>query len=185
MDREFCFDAKTRELMGIHAHPKPHSSAVNAALALDLTDYANLGKMRYPRRLVRRWGPESIDATIEKWESVQDFDETVFAPLPNSTVWDWCSTPKIEMPKSDGPYAPPINVDSMSGSLSFPYIALYKVVRADGTVKEATLLFGSPNGPAKELLERQRHDRSAVFVCDGKPVEYEAMFVIGPLSPVH
>jgi len=185
MDREFCFDAKTRELMGIHTHPKPHSSAVNAALALDLTDYANLGKMRYPRRLVRRWGPESIDATIEKWESVQDFDETVFAPLPNSTVWDWCSTPKIEMPKSDGPYAPPINVDSMSGSLSFPYIALYKVVRADGTVKEATLLFGSPNGPAKELLERQRHDRSAVFVCDGKPVEYEAMFVIGPLSPVH
>ena len=134
---------------------------------------------------MRRWGPESIDATIEKWESVQDFDETVFAPLPNSTVWDWCSTPKIEMPKSDGPYAPPINVDSMSGSLSFPYIALYKVVRADGTVKEATLLFGSPNGPAKELLERQRHDRSAVLVCDGKPVEYETMFVIWPTSPAH
>lgn len=185
VDHEFCFDAKTRELMGIHTHPKAHSSAVNAALAMDLTDYANLGKMRHPQRLVRRTGPESIDATIEKWESVQNFDENVFAPLPNGTVWDWCSTPKIVMPTSNRPYVPLINVDPMSGSLSFTYFGLYKVVRADGTVKEATLLFGSPNGPAKELLDRQRHDRSAVFVCDGKPVEYEAMFVIWQTSPAH
>jgi hypothetical protein len=175
IDHELCFDAKTTELTSTHNHPKPHRAVINATIAMDSTDYASLGKMRYPQRVVRRWGPETIEATVEKWEAVEKFDERVFEPLSNSIVWDWCSSPKIEVPKSNRPYVPPINVDPISGLLSFPYFGLYKVVRADGTVKEATLLFGSPKGPAKELLDIQRHDRSAILICGVKPVEYETI----------
>jgi hypothetical protein len=175
IDHELCFDAKTTELTATGAHAKPHSSVINATIAMDLTDYASLGKMRYPQHVVRRLGPEAIEASIEKWEAVEKFDEKMFEPLPNGIVWDWCSTPKIEMPKSNRPYVPPINVDPISGTLSFPYFGLYKVVRADGTLKQATLLFGSPKGPAKELLDIQRRDRSAKVVCGAKPVEYETI----------
>jgi hypothetical protein len=184
-DHELCFDAKTAELTATHTHPKPHSPVVGAKLAMDLTDYENLGKMRYPQRIFRLSGPEAIDATVEKWETVEKFDENVFVPLSNSIVWDWCPAPKIEMPKSNRAYVPPINVDPISGNLSFPYFGVYKVVRADGTVKEATLLFGDPKGPAKELLDMQRRERSAVHACDGKPVEYETIFVMWPTSPAH
>ena len=184
-DHELCFDANTTELTATHTHPKPHSSMVGAKLAMDLTDYVRLGKMRYPQRITTLSGPEAIDATVKKWEAVEKFDENVFVPLSNSAVWDWCSTPEIKMPKSNGPYVPPLNVDPISRTLSAPYFGLYKVVRADGTVKEATLLFGDPKGPAKELLDRQRHDRSAVHICGGKPVEYESMFVIWPTFPAH
>jgi hypothetical protein len=182
-DHELCFDGKTTQVTAAHTHPKPHSSVVNGAIGMDFTDYVSLGKMRYPQHLARRSGPESVDATVEKWEALQKFSDDVFLPLPNSTVWDWCSTPKIEIPKSSRPYVPPINVDPISGTISRPYFGVYKIVRADGTVKEATLLFGSPKGPAKELLNIQRHDRSAVHVCGTKPVEYETVFVTWPTNP--
>ena len=185
LDHEFCFDAETTEVTAIDTHPKSHSPVVNAATTMDLTEYANLGKMRYPQRLLRRSGPEAIDVTVEKWEAVEKVDENVFAPLSNSVVWGWCSAPEIKMPNSNSPHVLPLNVDPISGTLSFPYFGLYKVVRADGTVKEATLMFGDPKGPAKELLDRQRHDRSAVHICGGKPVEYETVFAIWSTSPAH
>ena len=185
LDHELCFDATTKQVVAAHTHPKARTSRVSvadAAIGMDFTDYVSLGKMRYPQRLVRRWGPESVDATVEKWEAVQKFSDDAFVPLPNSTVWDWCSTPKIEIPKSNRSNFPPMSVNPISGTLSFPYVGLYKVVRADGTVKEATLLFGSPQGPAKELLDMQRHGRSAIHVCGSKRVEYETVFVMGPTS---
>jgi len=175
LDNKLCFDAKTTEVTATHTQPITNGSyrTVIDAFTLDLTDYASLGKMRYPQHLERRSGPESIVATVEKWEAVQKFDESVFVPLPNSTAWDWCSTPKIEMPPSNRPYV----------LIPFiPYFGLYKVVRPDGTVKEATLLFGSAKGPAKEMLDMERHNRSAVHICGGKPVEYETMVVIWPTS---
>ncbi len=168
-DHELCFDAKTKQVTATHTRAKPRSSSVwvaDGAISMDLTDYVSLGNMRYPQRLVRRAGFESVDATVEKWEAVQKISDDVFVPLPNSAVWDWCSTPKIEISKSDRPNFP---LHSMN-------VGVYKVVRADGTVKEAALLFGSPTGPAKELLDMQRHGRSAIHVCGTKPVEYEAVF---------
>jgi hypothetical protein len=174
-DHELCFDAKTKQVTAAHTHPKPRSSSVwvaDGAISMDFTDYVSLGNMRYPQRLVRRSGPESVDATVEKWEAVQKLSDDVFVPLPNSTVWDWCSTPKIEISKSDRPNVP---LHSMN-------VGVYKVVRADGSVKEATLLFGSPTGPAKELLDMERRGRSAIHVCGTKPVEYEAVFVMWPTS---
>jgi hypothetical protein len=175
INHELCFDAKTTELTATRTHTKAHSSVINATIAIDLTDYASLGKMRYPQHIARRIGPEAIEASIEKWETVEKFDEKVFEPLPNGIVWDWCSTPKIEMPKSNLPPVPLINVDPVSGTLSFPYFGLYKVVRADGTLKQATLLFGSAKGPAKELLDVQGHYQSPIVVCGVKPVEYETV----------
>jgi hypothetical protein len=182
IDHELCFDAKTMELTATHTHTKAYRSVINETIAIDLTDYASLGKMRYPQHIVRQLGSEVIDAIVEKWEAVEKFDEKVFQPLSNSIVWDWCSAPKIEAPKSNRAYGPPIGVDPISGKLFFSYFGVYKVVRADGTVKDATLLFGSPNGPAKEVLDRQRRDRSAVRVCDGRPVDYETMFVVWPIT---
>lgn len=178
LDNRLCFDPKTTEVTARHTQPttKGFYRTIDIAMTLDLTDYASLGKMRYPQHLERRSGPESIVATVEKWEAVQKFDESVFVPLPNSIAWDWCSTPKIEMPTSNRPYVP-------SGTLSIPYFGLYKVVRADGTLKEATLLFGAPKGPVKEMLDMERHTRSAVHICGGKPVEYETMVVMWLISP--
>jgi hypothetical protein len=181
LDHELCFDAKTTQVTAAHTHskrPTSVASVANWAISMDVTDYVSLGKLRYPQRLERRSGPESVDATVEYWEAVQKFSDDAFVPLPNSTVWDWCSSPKIEIPKSFRPIAPPVSVDPIDGTPSFPYVGLYKVVRADGTVKEATLLVGSPQGSVKEFLDKQLHGRSAIHVCGTKPVEYETVSVM-------
>ena len=91
LDNKLCFDAKTTEVTATHTQPNGQNfyrSVIDLAFTADLTDYASLGKMRYPQHLERRSCPESIVATVEKWEAVQKFDESVFVPLPNSTAWD-------------------------------------------------------------------------------------------------
>jgi len=177
-ENEICFDATTRDPTSHRIHTL--RSAVNGATSIDLTDYISFGKLRYPQHLFKRFGTEMIYATVEKWEAVEKFDSELFAPLPNATVWDWCSTPEVHLPKATQSSSFISAIMSSTGQGRFPYIGVYKIVGQDGTPKQVTQLFGSPESAAKEFVNEQRRERSAVHICNGKPVEYETVVAFFP-----
>jgi hypothetical protein len=186
LDEVLCFDATTHELVSTRIHPPGDDAASKGSEFLDLTDYMSLGKMRYPQHLSRRSGPETVDLVVETWQTTAKFDANVFTPFADGAAWNWCSKPEIQWPKSwDHSFVPPVSVNPVNGTLSFQSFGLYKVVGADGTPREVTLLFGSPEGATKQLLEMQRRGRSALHICDGKPVEYETIVAMWPMFTAH
>jgi hypothetical protein len=181
--REFCFDANVPELVSRHTHPNPHGAMPGSTFSVDLTDYITLGKLRYPRHLTRQSGPERIEATVQRLEAVQNFSDDLFAPLPNATVWDWCFAPEIRTPKSNStPLYGPFVSDSPIGTFAIPYVAFYKIVGVDGTPRRVTQLFGPPEKSARTFFDRERHEKSSAHLCDGKPIEYETVFLYWPLG---
>jgi len=183
LEHEFCFDANS-ELVSRHDRPRPHSSVSKEAYSLDMTDYVSLESMRYPRRLSKRFGPESIDVNVEKWETVKQFDAKVFVPPPNSTVWNWCSTPEVKTPKNaQQQVLSAILSQSFTANGRLPYLAVYQIIGTDGMAKQTTDLFSSPESAMKEFTSEQRRGPWPVHVCNGKPVEYESIFTFWPLLP--
>jgi len=181
LEHEFCFGANS-ELVARHDRPKPWGSVPKESCSLDMTDYVSPGNIRYSQRLSRRSGPESIDVRVEKWEAVKQFDANVFVAPPNSTVWDWCSTPDIKMPKNAQPQSvADVLTQSFKGTGHLPYLAVYEVVGTDGVAKQITELFSLPQSAMKEFMPQQRHSYWPVHVCNGKPIPYENIFYIWPL----
>jgi hypothetical protein len=178
LENEMCFSATTRDLTSHRIHPL--RSMVNGAISIDLTDYISFGKLRYPQHLFKQFGTEMIYATVERWEAVEKFDSKLFAPLPNSIAWDWCSTPEVHRPKTTQNSSFISAIMSSTGQGQFPYVGVYKIVGQDGTPKQVTQLFRSPESAAKEFVNEQRRERSAVHICNGKPVEYETIVAFFP-----
>lgn len=177
---EMCFDAATSEITSRQVHPNPHGALPKEPLSLDLTEYVSLGKMRFPKHLVRRVGPELICVDLEKWEAVPTFGADAFVQPANATEWDWCSKPEIRL---EAATQSSLLVPSLTatGALEGPYLLAYKMVGQDGTTKQVVELFGPQNDAAKDFLSRQRRQRSALHVCGGKTVAYETIVPFGML----
>jgi hypothetical protein len=183
LENEFCFNTNS-ELVSRHERPEPYGPVLRGTYSLDMVDYVRLGNIRYPQHLSRRVGPESIDATVQKWETVKQFDANVFSPPPNSTVWDWCSTPEIQMPQNTRQQSLSAALDqSVAGTGHPPYLAVYQIVGTDGIAKQNTELFSSPESLMKEFMSQQSHERWPIPVCNGKPVQYEHIFMYWALLP--
>jgi hypothetical protein len=147
-----------------------------------MTDYVSLGNLRYPQHLSRCSGPESIEVKVEKWETVKQFDAKVFAPPSNSTAWDWCAAPEIKTPKNAQPQVlSAILSQSLTANGRLPYLAVYQIIGTDGIAKQTTELFSSPESAMKEFASEQHRGPWLVHVCNGKPVEYENVFIFWPL----
>jgi hypothetical protein len=177
-----CF-AATKELLSLRIQPVPENRVSNTGKSIYLSDYATLGNMRYPQHLTRQVGPESVEVTVKEWNVAEKFDSNVFSPLTDATVWDWCSKPEVRLPKSLGTSSSALFVANgrIQNVLVHP-LAFYEVVGADGAQKKIELVFGSPDGPAKEMLDGLRRTHSWVRVCGGKPVEYERIIPMWPTS---
>jgi len=187
VEHRLCFDANTTELISEHHFPNPHGFMAKFPLAADLTDYTNLGKTRYPQHLMTEYGPQKIEAVVEKWEAVAGFAEDLFTPPPKATVWDWCADPKLKAPayRTTVPALPVLSGvrDPKTGEPSMAYVAVYKVVGTNGFPKQVTELFAPPGKLAEKFVDDQHHVRSDVRICDGKPIEYETVDVYWPLGP--
>jgi hypothetical protein len=183
MEHHMCFDANTTELISQHSFRNPHGVMAKFPSSIDLTDYTMLGKMRFPRKLVKEYGPQKIEAALEKWETVASFGEDLFTPLPKATVWDSCVSPKIQPPARPNyrPTAPTFR-DPKTGDPQLVYLAVYEVIGTDGLPKEVIELFGPPGKPAEKFVGDLHHVRSPVLLCDGKPVEYETVVLYWPLG---
>jgi hypothetical protein len=177
-----CF-AATKELLSLRIQPLRENGISNAGKSIYLSDYATLGNMRYPQHLIRQVGPESVEATIKEWNVAEKFDSNVFSPLTDATVWDWCSRPDLRLPKFVGiPSSALFVANGRIQNVRVHPLAFYEVVGSDGVRKRSELVFGSPDGPAKEELNDLRRAHSSVRVCGGKPVEYERIIPMWPTS---
>ncbi len=176
VEHRMCFDANTQELISQHSFRNPHGVMAKFPSSIDLTDYITLGKMRFPRKLVKEYGPLKIEAAVEKWEIVASFDADVFTPLPKATVWGWCVSAKIQASSGPShlPTAPTFR-DSKTSDRQLVYLAVYEVIGTDGLPKEVTELFGPSGKPTEKFVADLHHARSPVLLCDGKPIEYETV----------
>jgi hypothetical protein len=124
-DEVLCFDATTHELVSTRIHPSGGDAARKQSEFLDLTKYVSLGNMRYPQRISRRSGPETIDLIVETWQTADKFDANVFTPVADGAAWNWCPKPVIQGPKpSDHSFVPPVSVNPVNGAASFPSFGL-------------------------------------------------------------
>ena len=183
--RQYCFDAATAELLSQRTLPNNQVAIPQSLYSVELKDYKSLGERRFPQNILIHNGPEQINATVEKWELVQTFGDSVFSPPPAAAVWDWCAAPELREPKSTPPQSPLIAPEGLSfinGTVKLRYLVLYKVVGADGHAKQVTRIFGASDGPAQTFIDEQLRAPSAVRLCDGKPIEYETVYEFWPLN---
>jgi hypothetical protein len=175
---QLCFGATTSDLVEEHLHPSGNARVVGGFMEIDATDFMQLDGRRYPSHLVRKWGPETIDATVEKWETVEKFGEDTFTPPAKSVVWDRCAAPTIETKKLDAQTSGLIFVPDRGGNgMRIDFFAFYRVIGADGRVEQSVPLFGSPKkGAPGEAVG----DRAAIQLCNGKPIRYETVTTFWP-----
>jgi hypothetical protein len=58
-----------------------------------LEDFAALGQGRYPRRIIRRWSPGTLEIKIDSVEAVTTFADGLFTPAPTAVHLDSCVDP--------------------------------------------------------------------------------------------
>ncbi len=175
---QMCFDAANGAIVADHVYKHPGSNIAGQSLSIDRTDYMQLGDTRLPRRVNRRWGPETIDITVDKWEAVDQFGADTFVPPAKSVSWDWCASPAFDTRGMGGPSAPEIVRPSVgSGDVKVVYFASYRIVGADGRIEQSTPLFDTPGKP---LAGDSVHDRAPIHACDGKPIRYESISIYWP-----
>lgn len=184
--RQYCFDAVTTEVVSQQTLATANQTvSPQSAYSVELSDYKTVGEKRFPQNILRHNGPEQINATVEKWESVQAFGDSVFSPPPAAAAWDWCIAPEIREPKSKPPLGPLIAPESISlvnDTVKIRYLVLYKIVAADGHTKQVTRIFGATDGPAQTFIDGQLRFPSPVRLCNGKAIEYETVFEFWPLN---
>lgn len=183
-DAVLCFSAN-QELQSLRIQPPEGGAVSSIDKSIYLSEYGTVGNMRFPRLLTRRVGPESVDITVKEWEVAEKFDSSVFSPLTNASLWDWCAKPEIRDPQ---PMGTPSSYFAILGGtmprvLAQPSV-FYEVIGPDGTPKRVELLLGAPDGQSNDMLDTLRRAASWVRVCGGKPVAYERIITMWPASAV-
>jgi hypothetical protein len=183
-DTVLCFSAD-QELQSLRIQPAEGNAGSYGDKSIYLSDYTTIGDMHFPRKLSRRMGPETVDVTVKEWQLAEKFDANVFSPLTSGVIWDWCAKPELRDPKSMGTAS--LNSVILGGRilkvLARPLV-FYEVVGTDGARKRVELLLGSPEGEAKDMLNELNRTHSWVRFCGGKPVEYERIIPMWPISVV-
>jgi hypothetical protein len=185
--RQFDFDASSFELVAQRVLPKNYNPLPETPYSVEMTDYRSLGKLRYAGEISKRNGPEHIIATLQKLEPVQIFGDDVFVPLASGAVWDWCAVPEIRQPKNPPPL-PPGAIFVPAGNLNVApvfktsYLAVYKIVAADGQARQVTQILGPTGTTETAFVEHERRYPSPIHICDGHPIEYETVLPFWPLN---
>ena len=143
---------------------------------VDLEDFAALGQGRYPRRIIRRWSPGTLEIKIDSVEAVTTFADGLFTPAPNAVHLDSCVDPVRAG-------EPPALYDSQGwineyGSNSpvdiypEPTAAFYVLIGTDGRIIEGVsiFLYPLPRGVMEKAI-------FPIYSCRGRPIEYEAVFI--------
>jgi hypothetical protein len=176
---QMCFDAATFAIVSDRTHSKKGAHIAGGSIEIDRTDFMQLDGTRIPRHVVRQWGPETIDATVEKWERVDTIADDLLTPPEKSVPWDWCASPIVDTSNMPAPtLAPQIDLShAWTGAAVIHYFAFYRVVDASGNIEQSTALLGSPDSPAAAAALK---GRAARYFCNGKPIRYESVSIIFP-----
>jgi hypothetical protein len=142
---------------------------------VDLEDFAALGQRRYPRRIIRRWSPGTLEIKIDSVEAVTTFADGLFTPAPAAVYLDSCVDPVRagEPPAlyssaawNDGYSSPSVDI------YPEPTAAFYVLIGTDGRMVQNVRIFLYPIPP--RFMEKAIFP---IYSCRGRPIEYEAVFV--------
>ncbi len=178
--KQICFDPTSNAVVSIHVTAQlPKGTPKGVAFESDLADFVDLGTIRYPRHLVRKFVTETIEATVETLMPVNAFADSVFAPPDKAEVHDWCASPVHEgQAKLPAPTRPTESWLRMQN-----LVAYYFLVGTDGRVKKKMLLHSSGNAGLDVLSSLPfEKGKPSVHTCNGKPIEYETVHVSGLLD---
>jgi|ERR1700675_2138908 len=173
VSKQVCFDAATHAVVSIHVAGNPlMADPETVRFENNLDDFIDLGPIRYPRHLLKRFFSETIEATVERLDSVDKFSDDAFSVPPNAHVRDWCASPVLEneakFPAPRHPTDPWLRTKD--------FIAFYLLVRKDGYVKNILMLHSSGNARTDRVFATvTKNGRYVTDLCGGKAIEYETV----------
>ena len=183
--KEECFDAKTQRIVSAKVQDMAKYTSDPLATVLQESDFVDVGKLRYPRRMSMQFLVGRAEIEVEKFAETQTFDESAFVPPEGATFRAWCAKPQIAMPERPGMPAsrmgssgraipemiPPIFRGPRVEDNAFSNYR-YILVGPDGVAEAATPLMSVMNGkPGRPVT--LRGETYPVHSCDGKGIEYE------------
>jgi hypothetical protein len=147
------------------------------AKRVDLEDFAALGQGRYPRRIIRRWSPGTLEIKIDSVEAVTTFADGLFTPAPNAVYLDSCVDPvRAGEPPTLDEFPPWVNKYGITitpvSIYPEPTEAFYVLIGTDGRMIQAVPIFRYPmpwSITAEPIFP--------IYSCRGRPIEYEAVFI--------
>jgi len=148
---------------------------------VDLEDFAALGQGRYPRRIIRRWSPGTLEIKIDSVEAVSTFADGLFSPAPTALYLDSCVDPvrtgeaPLGESHTDGRHGYGIDPVDVYPE---PTAAFYVLIGTDGRMIEGVSIFLYPTPPG--FMEKAIFP---IYSCRGRPIEYEAVFVPATNGP--
>lgn len=171
--KQICFDPASNAVVSVHVTAQPPKGAPKGiAFENDLNDFVDLGPIRYPRHLVRKFLTETTEATVETSTAAEAFADSVFAPPDKAEVHDWCASPvhegQAKLPDPTHPTDWWLRLQNL--------VAYYYLVGTDGRVKKKVLLHSSGNAGLDVLYSLPfEKGKPSVHSCSGKPIEYETV----------
>jgi hypothetical protein len=183
--KQECFDAKTRGLVSATIRDLSKYASDPSATALQASDFVDVGKLRYPRKIKKQFLTGTAEIEVDKFEETETFEENLFTPPAGATSREWCAKPAITRPERPGMPASAMRTSGMTvpemvpatlrgpmGRGNGPNAYRYILVGPDGKAELATPLAsvvnGKPGGPVHLLNETY-----PVHACNGKGIEYE------------
>ena len=148
---------------------------------VDLEDFVALGQGRYPRRIIRRWSPGTLEIKIDSVEAVSTFADGLFTPAPTAVYLDSCVDPvrtgeaPLGESRTDGRHGYGIDPVDVYPE---PTAAFYVLIGTDGRMIEGVSIFLYPTPPG--FMEKAIFP---IYSCRGRPIEYEAVFVPATNGP--
>jgi hypothetical protein len=148
---------------------------------VDLEDFVALGQGRYPRRIIRRWSPGTLEIKIDSVEAVSTFADGLFTPAPTAVYLDSCVDPvrtgeaPLGESHTDGRHGYGIDPVDVYPE---PTAAFYVLIGTDGRMIEGVsiFLYPTPQGFMEKAI-------FPIYSCRGRPIEYEAVFVPATNGP--
>lgn len=172
--RQVCLDPATNNL--ISATVGANSVKGNGKFQVELSDFVNLGTLRYPKHMRLQNSIWSGTFQVEKLTEAVEFDSNVFAPPANAISRDWCPNPDT---KHQAPMPAP---SKSSAPHPFPetsgYSAWYILVGPKGHVEKSVLLHSSSSTMTRSIGGSMAAASHPIRSCNGKPIEYETVFFI-------
>jgi hypothetical protein len=150
---------------------------------VDLGDFAALGQVRYPRLIMRRWSPGTLEIRIGSVEAVTTFADGLFTPAPTAVYLDSCVDPvRAGEPPTLANYG--VWTDGHGIDISpvdiypEPTVASYVLIGTDGRVVQNVPIF--LDSMPRSFIEKAIFP---IYSCRGRPIEYEAVFVPATNAP--
>jgi len=180
--KQICFDPASNAVVSISIKGKPpFGTPKDVEFENDLDDFTDLGAIRYPRHLMKKFVTETIEATVETLVAVDTFADSVFTPPEKAEAHDWCSSPVHE----NQPSKPPTHAHPKGYWLSMNALtAYYLFVGKDGYVKKHVLVHSSGDATIDKFVGLlYEKTKFGIHTCGGRPIEYETIAVGGRTDP--